>query len=76
MLKIKEEVNLKKLVKNYGFLNYTNLLGQNYYTKNNTVVYGANKEIEVFKLDEDNTELDVIYDLIKDGLVEKEEQCK
>lgn len=78
MLKIKDNVDLKELEK-YGFEYQTmiyikDIRRSNDFLKENKVIYveEANREISIhkglFNVDE---ELDTIYDLIKDNLVEK-----
>lgn len=80
MLKIKDNVNLKELEK-YGFEHYTMIYIKKIKRSNETLkeekdiyVEEENREISIhkglFNIDE---ELDIIYDLIKAGLVEKVE---
>ena len=74
MLKIRDDVDLKELEK-YGFKYEEEYVGENeedltkFYYKNGLYIFLGNK-----KLDDDAygiRELETIYDLIKDGLVEK-----
>lgn len=78
MLKIKDNVDLKKLEK-YGFEHHTMIYVKEIKRSNQTlkeekIIYieEENREISIhkglFNVDE---ELDIIYDLIKDGLIEK-----
>lgn len=78
MLKIKDNVDLKELEK-YGFEHHTMIYVKeiersSQILKEEKIIYieEENREISIhkglFNVDE---ELDIIYDLIKDGLVEK-----
>ena len=76
MLKIKDDIDLKELEK-YGFIDAENLCSMNkFYCTDNPIT-----KIEIGKNDRNiwvthfaDKELDVLYDLIKDGLVEKVEE--
>lgn len=82
MLKIKDNVKLEKL-KDYGFYLYHNIDDGQYYWCICDLFIGEDKIIKQddginccvtnleYKLDE--TEIDVLYDLIQAGLVEKVE---
>lgn len=75
MLKIKDNVDLKELEK-YGFRK-NGLLDYQKRVQNITIMYTTHrhKELYLFRETEsayiDDKELDTLYDLIKDGLVEK-----
>lgn len=76
MLKIKDNVDLKELEK-YGFKNYS-LIGKNYYeinyrNMNNIKVNSNTRLIHYNQMSVNNFIPNIIYDLIKDNLVEKEE---
>lgn len=74
MLKIKDNIDLKEL-KKYGFKEY-NLVDKkhfeiNYQNMNNIKVNQDTRLIHYNQMSVDNYIPNVIYDLIKDGLVEK-----
>ena len=78
MLKIKDNVDLKELEK-YGFRK-NGMLSYTKRVQDVTIMYttGKHKELYLFRETEsayiDDKNLDTLYDLIKDGLVEKVEE--
>ena len=73
MLKIKDNVDLKELEK-YGFWQWENVWCTNTNKKSFTSIDDFN--ISLFEYDriiscDEEADLNVLYDLIKDGLVEK-----
>ena len=75
MLKIKENINLKELEK-YGFELDKREVQAFYYTKNkygDECIFGVDifNRIIVLEMRGDFENFDVLYDLIKDGIVEK-----
>ena len=73
MLKIKDNVDLKKLEK-YGFWKWENTWGT--YTIDKQIVTMEEADLFLYEYDriinfQENSNLDVLYDLIKDDLVEK-----
>lgn len=77
MLKVRDDIDLKKLEKDYGFKHHRESLYE-YCDKDTTI--SINKRLDDLvelgiDYDEDlavcSTSLDILYDLIKDGIVEK-----
>lgn len=77
MLKVRDDIDLKRLEKDYGFKHPRKILYE-YYDKDTTI--SINKRLDDLvelgiDYDEDSavysTSLDILYDLIKDGIVEK-----
>lgn len=76
MLKIKDNVDLKELEK-YGF-KYSSFEDWHYFFDNLSISLGDNREIVIDFNDDDYCELEIainllnlLYDLIQDGLAEK-----
>ena len=80
MLKIKDNVNLEEL-KKFGFIKYQNIKDGEYYYCICNIFIGNNKIIlqddgincckPKLELEFDESEIDILYDLIKADLVEK-----
>ena len=71
MLKIKNEVDLKKLEK-YGFhLGKTYITDKECYFNSKIMILVEDRIIKKEEETFDTTDYDTLYDLIKDGLVEK-----
>lgn len=77
MLKVRDDIDLKRLEKDYGFKHPRKSLYE-HYDKDTTI--SINKRLDDLvelgiDYDEDSavysTSLDILYDLIKDGIVEK-----
>lgn len=83
MLKIKDNVDLKEL-KKFGFITYINIDdGQEYYCICNIFIGedkiikqddGINECFDMLEHKFDDTEIEILYDLIKADLVEKVEE--
>lgn len=76
MLKIKDEVDLKLLVDNYGFIDYEVLkfIYKPKATENDVVEVSIDKKTKIINIqglnDMFHTKEDTLYDLIADNLVE------
>ncbi len=77
MLKVEDDFNLKQLQKKYGFKHPREILYE-YCDKDTTII--INKRLDnivelMIDYDEDSavcsTSLDILYDLIKDGILKK-----
>lgn len=77
MLKIKDEVDLKLLVDNYGFIDYKilEIIYKPKATERDVVEVGIDKNTKIINInglnDMFHTKEDTLYDLITDNLVEK-----
>lgn len=71
MLKIKDSVNLKELEK-YGFKVEQYCISKDLYKGNEHInIYQDDKQIDISLDGWETNNLDTLYDLIQDGLVEK-----
>ena len=76
MLKIRDDIDLKELEK-YGFIfiDHDDLWYSYYYNpEENIKINYSDRELDFYLCDMTENSINTLYDLIKDGIVEKVEQ--